>query len=122
MKVTIEQILEREERLEREILERQCYLGAIQALRAHLQNRPEKESLELGTLASMIAAPTFPALPKEAIELLLADSTSAPAQLPAAPRVECYIHPELKAIGTRFGSKTEAVCWAIRHMTDDYSV
>jgi hypothetical protein len=122
MKVTVDQILEREEHLEREILECQCHLAAIRVLRAHLKNKPATKWVELGTLASVVAAPTPTALPKEAIELFLENSTPTPAPLSAPPRVERYMHPELKAIGTRFGCTSEAVYWAVQRMTADYTV
>jgi hypothetical protein len=118
MKVTLDQIIEGEERLEREILERQCLVAAAKVLRAHLKGKPGSTLVELGMLGSLVAVPTAMALPEKPIELLM----DASAPLPAPPRAERYVHPELKAIGTRFGCTSEAVYWAVRHMTEDYTV
>jgi hypothetical protein len=123
MHVTLDQIIAGEERLEREILERECLLAATRVLRGHMKGKPGSTSVEVGMLGSLVATPTAVALPKESIELLLDDSTpTAAAPLPAPPRVERYMHPELKAIGTCFGCTSEAVYWAVQRMTADYTV
>ena len=115
MTLTIDEILEHEERLRREIVERECLLAAFKVLHGYFANGQGPKSLELGPLVSVLAlSPPAVALPERTAEL--------PAPPPPPPPPAPYIHPELTAIGFRFGNGTKIVRWAIRRMTGDYSL
>ena len=98
MPLTLEQILAHEERLKQQIAENQSLLEACQLLRSQMTK---------GEIA--VEAP------KASVE-----STSASETAPPIPARK--IHPELAAIAARRGNKGDIVAWAIRQMTDDYSV
>lgn len=118
MSVTLDEIKVYEERLRREIVERECLLAAFKVLHGYMDNGHGQRSIELGFLASALAsAPPAALLPKCATEV-----SPAPPALPAPPPVPRYVHPELAAIKYRHGANTTVVAWAIQRMTDDYSL
>ncbi len=47
---------------------------------------------------------------------------SAPVALPAPPRPERYVHPELKDFGNPHGINTTIVRWAIARLMGDYTL
>lgn len=118
MPLTLDEIVEHEERLRREIVERECLLAAFKVLHGYAANGQSPKSMELSSIAS--------ALVPSAANLSLAEpaTQAAPAQakLPAPPPPAPYIHPELNAIGSRHGRGTEIVRWAIQRMTDNYTL
>lgn len=101
MPLTLEQILAHEERLKQQIAENQSLLEACQLLRSYI-----------GKTAEPSATTT------EGIAANESKISSAAAAVPPARK----IHPELAAIAARRGNKGDIVAWAIRQMTDDYSV
>jgi hypothetical protein len=114
MPLTLDEIVEHEERLRREIVERECLLAAFKVRHGHVANGHGPKSLELASLVSALT-PSQPAV----------DLPELPAATPALsppPPPQEYIHPELKAIGSRFGNGTKIVGWAIQRMTDDFSL
>ena len=119
MPLTIDEIVEHEERLCREIVERECLLAAFKVLHGHVANGQGPKSLEIGSLISaLIPSCSAVALPEQTAEL----PAAPPPALPPPPPPKRYIHPELEAIGSRFGNGTKIVRWAIQRMTDDYSL
>src|SRR5437868_5550216 len=70
MTLTIDEILEHEERLRREIVERECLLAAFKVLHGYFANGQGPKSLELGPLVSVLAlSPPAVALPERTAEL-----------------------------------------------------
>ena len=117
MPLTLDEIMEHEERLRREIVERECLLAAFKVLHGYAANNQSPKSMELSSLAWAFAPPP--------ITLPLEEPTApppAPAALPQPPPEPRYVHPELAAIGNHFGSKGEHVRWAIQRLTHDYTL
>jgi len=110
MPITLDEIVEHEERLQREIVERQCLLAAFNVLHGYAANGQGAKLMELGSLASELASPT----PN------ISSLSPVPAALPQpAPEPPC-MHPDLRKIALH-GTGTMIVRWAIEHMTEDYS-
>jgi hypothetical protein len=107
MPLTIDEILTHEGALEKEIAEKRALLAAYQLLRAQTAGqRP------------------VPILPEPAIEAGTGELLPAPEKPAAAaspPATGSRTHPDLQAMVTR-GNNGEFVSWAIKRMTDDYSV
>lgn len=107
--------MQHEERMRREIVERECVLAAFNVLRGYFMNGQGSKSIELTSLAL--------ALVREPSHLPLEERTA-----PASPAIQTehsptrYVHPELRALNEQHAGKGEIVSWAIRRMTDDYSV
>jgi hypothetical protein len=118
MPLTLDEIVDHEERLRREIVERECLLAAFKVLHGYAANGQGPKLLELGSLVSALA----PSTPQNPLEERTASLPPAPAALPAVAPVPPYMHPELHAIGNRFGSNSKIVWWAIQRMTEDYSL
>jgi hypothetical protein len=117
MPLTLDEIVEHEERLRREIVERECLLAAFKVLHGHVANGQGPKSLELGSLVSALTPPRRAVASPEQT----AESPATPPPPPGHPP-KPYIHPELEAIGSRFGNGTKIVRWAIQRMTVDYSL
>ena len=117
MSLTIDEIVEYQDRLRREIVERECLLAAFNVLHGYVANDRAPKSLELGSLVSALtrSAPGV-SFPEPAVEL-----PPAPA-LPPEPHVPPYIHPELQELGNGHGSYGKIVAWAIKQMKDNYSL
>ena len=109
---TLNEILEHEERLQREIIERECLLAAFKVLHGYVANGHGPKSLELGSFFLALG----PTTPPVALQERTAELPPAPAPVPR------YIHPELEGLGHRLGNKGRIVAWAIKRMTTDYSV
>lgn len=112
MSLTLDEIVEHEERLRREIVERECLLAAFKILRGYAANGQGPKSMELGSLVSALLPSTSDVSSK---------GLGAPPPPPPAP-VTRYMHPELRAIGTGYGNNGPIVWWAIQRMTHDYSL
>jgi hypothetical protein len=120
MSLTIDEIVEYQDRLRREIVERECLLAAFNVLHGYVANDRAPKSLELGRLVSaLVSSSSGVSLAEPATELSVAPAAAA---LPPQPPVPPYIHPELKAIANGYGSNGKIVSWAIQQMTDDYSL
>jgi hypothetical protein len=118
MELTLDEIVENEERLRREIVERECLLAAFNVLHGHFVNGQGPNSLELSSLVSaLIFSRPAVARPEQRAAL-----PPPPPPPPPPPLPKRYIHPELAAIGSLFGSGTKIVRWAIQRMTDNYSL
>jgi hypothetical protein len=107
MPLTLEQILAHEQRLKQEIDEKQSLVEVCQLARSKLTEgaeppaaRPEEIALDPSKISNA--------------------SISAAATPPPPPAF--YVHPELAAIYERRGNYGDVVEWAIKQMTDDYSV
>jgi hypothetical protein len=112
MSLTLDEILEHEERLRREIMERECLLAAFKVLHGYVANGHGPKSLELGSFF-LALGPSTPAI-------ALQESTT---ELPPPPTpVRPYIHPELEAFTGRMRNYGQIVAWAIKRMTDDFSI
>src|SRR5665213_67208 len=115
MNFTLDEITQQQDRLRQEIMERQCLLAAFDVMHGYMSKDHSPGRLELGSLVSALS----PALP---VAALPGESAVAPAVLPMPVIEPPYVHPELKAIGDRFGSNVQIVRWAIARMTEDYSL
>ena len=107
MPLTLEQILAHEECLKQEITEKQSLLEVCQLLRCQMSE---------GRIAAALPEATASDTSKVSVE-----STCAPPT-PPSPIPARYVHPELAVIFARHGTKGDIVAWAIRQMSDDYSV
>jgi hypothetical protein len=120
MTITLDQLLEHQDRLRREIVERECLLAAFDVLQGYMAKGKGPASVELGTLVSALARFT-PALslPEEAATV----PVPVPAILPAPPPVKRYVNPEFETFQFRgHGRNSKLVWWAIQRMTADYSL
>jgi hypothetical protein len=115
MPLTLDEIVEHEERLRREIVERECLLAAFKVLHGYAANGQSPKSMELSSLASALVTPSAPTAP-------LAELTAEPAPAPAPAPPKPYVNPELIALGGRHRSDGLVVKWAIQQMTDDYTL
>jgi hypothetical protein len=118
MPLTLDEIVEHEERLRQEIVERECLLAAFKVLHGYAANGQSPKSMELGSLVSALA-PAAPAIPlQEPAGTPVLDPMNPPASAP----VTRYIHPDLAVFGSQSGSNGKIVSWAIQRMTEDYSL
>ena len=114
MPLTLDEIIAHEDRLQREIVERECLLAAFKILHGYAANGQGPKSMELGSLVSALVSSTSDVSSK--------GLAAAPAELPAQAPVTRYVHPELRAIRYGFGNNGKIVSWAIQRMTGDYSL
>ena len=115
MALTLHEIVEHQERLRAEILERECLLAAFNVLQEYAANGQNPKSVDLATLTSALPAGTRRAPVVNA----------PPAQLPApkpVPYVKPYIDPELEELLEHNRTHVAVVRWAIERMTDDFSL
>lgn len=118
MSLTIDEIVEYQDRLRREIVERECLLAAFNVLHGYVASDRAPKSLELGSLVSALARSS----PGVSFPELATELPTAPA-LPPEPPVQRYMHPELKGLDTHLhGSYGRIVAWAIKQMKDNYSM
>jgi hypothetical protein len=116
MPLTFDEITQREERLRREIAERERMLAAYQLLRADTVNHQSWELSE----APIVAAVAPPAT--GASNVRPPESSYAPAPInPPAPLAR-KINPVLAALQLKHGGNGRAVWWAIKQMTGDYTL
>ncbi len=116
MSLTLQEIIEHQDRLRREIVERECLLAAFNVLHGYAANGQGHDPAHFGVLVSALSQTASPkALPN-------AVATPAAAALPAPAPEPPYMHPELKALNSSFGSNVAVVRWAIARMTEDYSL
>lgn len=119
MTLTIDDVLQCEERLQAEIVERECVLAAIKVLKEHAHRGQSLTGLDLGVLSWALqrSPATKPLLLEEKTE------SAVPEPPPALPPPKAYIHPELHALCRgKYGSDTRVVSWAIERMTDDFTL
>jgi len=118
MTITLEEIITQQDRLRREIVERECLLAAFDVMQRYMAQRGGPMSMELGSLFSGLGLTRPPTATKDPIAL----PPAAPTALPAPPPVERYLHPELKAMRHMHGINGKNVSWAIRQITCDYTL
>ena len=118
MNLALEEIATHCSRIRQEIMEREIVLAAFDVVEKYAANGHAPKSMRLDSFVSVL----LPSKPTLELKEASIPATAAPPALPPAPRPEPYIHPELKAIGIRHGSKSQAVSWAIEQMSDDYSL
>jgi hypothetical protein len=124
MPITVDEILELEERLRLEIAEKQCLLDAYRTLRAHVTQAREAATAPAPTGHSSLAAAALVA-PAANASLVSSPSVAAaaPESTPApVPQPRPYINKELEKVRRLGGGTTGVVKWAIARMTNDYSV
>jgi hypothetical protein len=107
MAPTIDEILAQEERLKQEIADKEILLNALQILRSQIGKGDDSSAAPSGELATDA--------PKISVET--ASSSASPPPIPAR-----QVHPELAAIYAQDHNNGDVVRWAIKQMTDDYSV
>ena len=110
--------MEYEERLRREIVERECLLAALKVLHGYAANGEGPKSMELGSLVSALA----PSTPHSPLQERTDPLPPAQAALPAHAPVTRYMHPELRALRSQFGNNGQIVWWAIQRLTEDFSL
>jgi hypothetical protein len=119
MPLTLTEIVEHEERLRREIVERECLLAAFKVLHGYAASGENSHTLELGLLASALK----PATSQTQLPQPPAAASPEPAALPAPLPVKPYVNPEIVALQSRLhGYDSRLVRWAIARMTDDYTL
>jgi hypothetical protein len=118
MTITLEEITTQQDRLRREIVERECLLAAFDVMQRYMAQRGGPVSMELGSLVSGFTL----GRPLTATKNPIALPPAAPTALPAPPPVEHYVHPELKAMRHMHGINGKNVSWAIQRMTCDYTL
>jgi hypothetical protein len=119
MTLTIDEVLRCEERLQTEIVERECVLAAIKVLKEHAHKGQSLTGLDSGVLGWALQR-------SPATKTLLLEATAEPAvpkPAPALPRPKPYIHPELESLsGGMYGRDTRVVSWAIARMSEDFTL
>ena len=118
MPLTLDEIIAHEDRLQREIVERECLLAAFKILHGYAANGQGPKSMELGSLVSALVSSTSDVSSRE----LGAPPPPAPAESPAQAPVTRYVHPELRPMIHQYGNNGKIVSWAIQRMTGDYSL
>jgi hypothetical protein len=121
MPLTLDEIVEHEERLRLEIVERECLLAAFKVLHGYAANGQSPKSMELSSLASALVSPSAPPAPLTEVTAEPVPA-AAPATLPAPAPYKPYVNPELIALGAQRRSDGLMVKWAIQRMTDDYTL
>ena len=116
MSITLDEIIHHEERLRREIAERECLLAALNVMHAYAASSNGPKTLELGALGLALAPST--ASQKETPATLPTARAALPAPQPKPP----YVHPELQPIISSPFSDTRLVAWAIQRMTSDFTL
>jgi hypothetical protein len=119
MSLTLDEIVEHEKRLRREIVERECLLAAFNVLHGYAANGQNPKSMELVSLVTALSSSTA-RLPFE--EQTASPPAPVTAALPTLAPKPRYLHPELVEIGRHSASHVQYVRWAIERMTDDYSL
>ena len=121
MTLSLDELTQCEDRLQAEIVERECLLAAVRVLRSHAAKGQSLSSLALGVLGSALLHGPQKAM---VIESTPTKDAPQPAALPPPPPPPPrYVHPDLSHY--RFhshGGDSEAVRWAIKRMTGDFSL
>ena len=117
MKINRDEIVLLRTRLREEIMERECLLAAVELFEKYAASGHAPSSINLGGLVSMLV-PGRTTI--ELKELPAPPPPPAPAALPPVPRVERYVHPELRALQYN-GSNSKYVRWAIARLDHDYT-
>lgn len=118
MQLTLDEIIQHEERLQQEIVERECLLAAFKVLHSYAASGKSAPTMELGVLGRILT----PAAPEMAL-LAAATVPTEPTPAPALPAPKRYIHPELEAISKKDRKRNGlAIAWSIQRMTGNYSV
>jgi hypothetical protein len=116
MPLTLDEIVRYQERLQTEIVERECLLASLKILHNYAANGDSPKSFELSLLSSVLPSATLRL--GTTAEQLPAPSPPPPPPEPPKPYVKPYIHPELDVLRDNVGR----VRWAIQRMTNDYSL
>jgi hypothetical protein len=117
MPLTLDEIVQYQERLQAEIVERECLLASLTVLQKYAADGNSPKSFDLRS-----ALPSSILLLGASAEQLPAPLKPPPPAEAPKPYVKPYIHPELQAIGTYHGRNSRIVSWAIQRMTADYSL
>ena len=126
MTISLNELAQCEDRLQAEIVERECLLAALRVLRSHAAKGQSLSSLELGVLASaLLHRPQHTVVIESTAtsDAVPAPELPQPAALPPPPPAPRYVHPDLS--DWKFhghGGDSEAVRWAIMRMTEDFSL
>jgi hypothetical protein len=121
MTITLEQITAHKERLQREVVERECIIAGLNVLQTFVQSQPAKKPMEFGSFVSVLAPAAIDLPLMELTETTAPEAEAVPA--PVAPPPQAYMHPELRALAqVSHGTNSRLVSWAIERMTDDYSL
>jgi hypothetical protein len=116
MSITLDEIIHHEERLRREIAERECLLAALKVMHAYVASSNGPQTLELGALG--LALMPSAVSQKETPATLPTAVASLPEPQPERP----YMHPELRALTRQQFTDTRLVAWAIQRMTTDFTL
>jgi hypothetical protein len=117
MPLTLDEILQYQERLQGEIVERECLLASLRVLQKYAADGQNPKFFDLRS--ALPSSTLF--LGASAEQLPAAPNPPPPAQ--PKPYVKPYIHPELEvAARDLHGRNSRVVTWAIRRMTADYSL
>jgi hypothetical protein len=117
MPLTLDKILQCEERLQAEIAERECLLAAVKVMRSYAEKGKSLKALEVGALGQALLAP---AAANTLTVVSVAQEPAKPA--PALPQPKRYIHPDLEKLRLGHGGDTAVVNWAIGGMTADFTL
>jgi hypothetical protein len=125
MSITLDQLLQCEDRLHAEIAQRECLLAAVDVLKGYAEKGNTLRAVELGALGKALLGEAMPGT------LLLEETAEKPIEpapapvAPALPRPKPYMHPELEALyhgSGLHGRDTLKVSWAVRRMTEDFTL
>jgi hypothetical protein len=117
MPLTLDEVLQYQERLQAEIVERECLLASLKILQKYAVNGETPRSVDLSRLTSVLPSSTL--LLGASAEQLPAPPNPPPPPGPPKPYVKPYIHPELEVLSN---NNVGVVRWAIQRMTHDYSL
>ena len=122
MTINLDEIATHRARVRQEIMERECFLSALDIMENYATRGHIPQSMELGKMLS----PLFSSHASVEVKELPASATPLPAPvpvaLPAKPPEKPYVHPELLAVADCRGTNGKIVSWAIERMTEDYTI
>jgi hypothetical protein len=121
MSATLDEIIEVQDRLRREIAERECLLAVFGVLQGYVTNGRGPKSIEPGSLVSQFL-PTAAFAPKQLPESSLAIQSAPPPKPVAVPPKPLYMHPELEVIPVWKRNNGVYVSWAIKRLTEDFTL
>lgn len=119
MSLSLDEILQCEERLQAEIAERECLLAVVKVMRGYAAKGQCIGSMDFSLVGSVLRLGAPKALIVESAPEQAATPSPKPAPLPPPKR---YIHPELEELAKHCSSHVAIVKWAIGRITDDFSL
>jgi hypothetical protein len=117
MSITLDELIQCEERLQTEIMERECILAAVRVLRSHAARGQSIASMDLGLLRSALLPSTGKALIVEP----KVEEPVIPSPAPLPPP-KPYRHPELEELTRYHATNVAIVRWGIGQVNTDFSV